>query len=243
MSALAALQRRFAADVRGQHGAVSALVTDGPNCGREALLEVYRHAYGARLVESLGVDFAVTRRAMGDLGFDLAAADYIVAHPSRTPSIRWLGRQFAPFLSARDGAAGALAALEWTIGLAFDGADGPTVEPAALGLLDEAGWMALRLGFHPTVHRLGLSHAADDEIGRDAPALPAALAAARALVVWRHGLDVQFRALEADEAALLDGARAGTAFGDLLDRLDLAPEHAVLLLAQWCAAGMVSTLR
>lgn len=244
MIALADLQRRFAADLRGRHGAASDLVLDGPRAGRDRLLGVYRHAYGARLVEALGIDFAVTRRALGEVRFAAAAGDYVAAHPSRHPSIRWLGRHFAGFLTARDGGAGALAALEWAIGLAFDGAGAAPVEPAALGRLDEAGWLALRLAFHPTLQRLDLGFAADEEIGAEAPALPAPLGTPRALVVWRAGLEVQFRALDADEAALLDGALAGTAFGELLERLDgrVAPDRAVLLLAQWCAAGMVAAL-
>ena len=87
------------------HGddAVLATLTDGAREKREALFEVYRHAYGSRLVEAMAKEHEVLHGFLGDDTFAEVANAYIAAHPSRHPSIRWISRLPAR-VPARDGA-------------------------------------------------------------------------------------------------------------------------------------------
>ncbi len=60
------------------------------------------------------------------------------------------------------------------------------------------------------------------------------------------GLASYFRSLDATEAAALDAARGGWAFGELCERLCTelgeaeAPARAAALLRDWVAAGLIS---
>ncbi|WP_163367521.1 HvfC/BufC N-terminal domain-containing protein, partial [Klebsiella aerogenes] len=62
-------------------------------------LQVYRHAYRARLAEALADNYTVLARALGDEAFDALAQAYLAAHPSRHPSIRWFGAALADFMA------------------------------------------------------------------------------------------------------------------------------------------------
>lgn len=243
MTALADLQRGFTRDVLGTPGAISPQICDSARTDRETLLGVYRYAYGARLVEALGKDFPATAALMGSDGFAAAARAYIAAHPSRLPSIRWLGAEFAGHLAIQGRTeAGDLAAFEWALGLAFDGGNAETVGPEALAALAPEAWESLRLQFHPTVQGLDLSHAVHEswrdwrEMGKITPA-PAAPVA---LMIWRRNLEVQYRAMEPGEARLFRRLCDGLDFAAALD--DTLPNQAVAWLAGWCAGGLVGGL-
>jgi hypothetical protein len=243
MTALVELQRGFARDVLGTPGAISPQICDSARTDRETLLGVYRYAYGARLVEALGKDFPATAAQMGSDGFAAAARAYIAAHPSHRPSIRWLGADFAGHLAIQGRTeASDLAAFEWALGLAFDGGNAETVGPEALAALAPEAWESLRLRFHPTVQGLDLAHAAHlpwrdwRETGQitSIPGVPTAL------MIWRRGLEVQYRALVPGEAMLFQRLREGLGFAAALEDID--PGQAVAWLAGWCAGGLIAGL-
>ncbi len=246
MTVLANLQRRFARDLRGDTGAIRDAIADGPSAGRDELIGVYRHAYGARLAEALANDFPATAACLGQAAFGAAAHAYIAAHPSRHPSIRWLGAHFAAHLAARGQApVGELAAFEWALGLAFDGSDADPAMPEHLAALPPEAWEKLRPCFHPTAQRVTQRFAAAaawkawremGEITETPPPLPAPLP----FIVWRSGLEVQYREMAGGEEILFDRIAGGLRFAEALDGLD--PGQAVAWLAGWCAAVLVREL-
>ena len=67
--------------------------------GRCARLEIYQHAYRARLIDALVDNYPALHRALGDEAFEDLAAAYIAARPSRYRSIRWFGDGLADFVA------------------------------------------------------------------------------------------------------------------------------------------------
>jgi len=247
MSALARLQRTIAADLLGHApAAIESLIRDGARADRATLAGVYRHAYGARLVEVLEIEFPGTRGLMGPDAFAAAARAYVGRHPSRHASVRWLGRSFADDLAeSADRAAAEMAAFEWALGLAFDAEPGSRVDVAELAALPAEAWEGLRADVQPglsvielchPVHDLWPAAKAGEMVERPAP-LPAPLA----LAVWRLGLEPQYRPLQPGEDHLLAAFRAGASFGEALGPLD--PGQALTWFAGWCMTDMVSAIR
>ena len=171
-SVLRQQQQAFAAALLGQ----AAGTGTGTGTGTEALLRrgaagaapaiaVYCQAYTARLVGALRDNFEILARALGDAAFEALAHAYIVAHPSRQPSIRWFGDQLTVFmdqrLAADDGvvphpALADLARMDWALRGAFDAADAPVITRGALAALPPDDWPGLRLVLHPSVRQLAL---------------------------------------------------------------------------------------
>ena len=91
---LGAQQHQLAAAIRDGADAAGLLAGDYATG-----LEVYRHAYRARLASALADNYTVLSRALGDEGFDALAQAYVTARPSRHPSIRWFGHELAGFMA------------------------------------------------------------------------------------------------------------------------------------------------
>lgn len=225
--------------------------------GREPLLRIYQHAYRARLIAALRDNFGVLPRAMGDAAFDALAWAYVQAHPSRQPSIRWLGEQLPEFMAQRPElvphpALIDLARMEWALRSAFDAPDATPLRAEALAAVAADDWPALVLRFHPSLQLLtlqwqvepawrALHDAADHEPELDAPA-----ATEHALLVWRPKLETRWRsAHSALEAQLLQAALAGQSFGALCELAAAllgegqAAAAAVDALRQWVGEGLL----
>jgi hypothetical protein len=231
--------------------------------GGAARLDVYRHAYRARLVGALRDNFEVLVRALGDDAFDALAEAYVAAHPSGQPSIRWFGHRLAAFMdrSAVDddglvahAALADLARMDWALRGAFDAADGPVIGRDALAAVPAAAWPALRLQLHPSVRCVPLQwavepawHVLREQADGVEPELPAPAPLAHSLLVWRRGLETQWRSLADAEAELLQALADGDDFGALCERAaglvddaDQAVPLVVGALQQWLADGLVS---
>ncbi|WP_284616212.1 HvfC/BufC N-terminal domain-containing protein [Aquabacterium humicola] len=264
MNGLRETQRAFAAAV-ADGAEPGALLADDPRGGPPALF-AYRHAYAARLVDALRDNHEVLARALGDEGFETLARAYLAAHPSRTPSIRWFGHRLAEFMAASLDAEDSLvphpafvdlARMDWALRTAFDAADAPLLDRAALAAVAPGDWPALRFTLHPAVQRLPLDWAveaawrvlreADPESG-DEPELPAPEAAPHTLLAWRQGPETLWRSLASDEAALLQALADGADFATLCEHAvgfvdeDAAPAHVAGLLARWLDDGLLSGL-
>lgn len=247
MSALRDLQQCFARDLLGGAPVIEDMVEDAARASRRTMADVYRHAYGGRLVDVLAADFPVTHALMGAAEFAAAARAYVARHPSRAPSIRWLGRHLAGDLRDHGHAAGgAMAAFEWALGLAFDAAPGGTVTVETLAGLTPEQWEGLVPVFQPGFSDIAVDHAVHDgwaafQAGQppDAPALEAPVR----LLIWRFDLDVRYRVATAAEGALLDALGNGAGFGAALGESTLEPQTAIELLASWCHSGIVAALR
>lgn len=252
---LEALQADFIDHLQGAPSRMASAVAEGGRIGVERRLAIYRNAYGARLVEALRDSFGHTLRYLGDEGFDAMARGYLAEHPSTHPNLRWFGGRFAEWLTATcpdDPDIGELAALDWALRLAFDGADAPPLALDALAALPPEAWATVRLVWHPTCRRLALQHntlAIWQALDQDrAPPAAERLAAPTRLLVWRREQQPHFRSLGDFEAAAIDRLLAGAGFAATCEALqaefpdlDTVPETGALL-RRWIDEGLLGGL-
>ena len=272
-SALRQQQQAFAAAVLGANS--TDLLRPSPQ-GGPAPVEVYRQAYTARLTGALRDNFEILALALGDAGFDALAGAYLQAQPSCQPSIRWFGHALVAFmdqrLAADDGlvphpALADLARMDWALRGAFDAADAPVIDHATLAGIAPDDWPALVLQLHPSVRQLPLQWAVEpawhalrsasdlaastavSEADAAEPELPAPEALPHSLLVWRKGLDTQWRSLAEAEACLLQAVAEGASFAALCEQAlnqveqpDQALPLVVAALQQWLADGLISAV-
>lgn len=239
MAELAALQRRFYDRVVGG-GEGEGLVASGD-------LDIYAQMYGARLVDALTGDYPKLRAALGEDAFLDVVNAYLRAHPPRSFTLRDCGLHLPAWLADHATAwAGDLAALERARIEVFDGPDAAPLErDEVIALGDALPELALR--WVPAHQVVAIGHAIDDlwsAIEDDEPH-PAPQEEVRAILVWRRGLDVKHRTLDADEATLAATLATGATFAALCDQLgslhgDGAAPRAVELLLRWLAGEAVS---
>lgn len=229
------------------NAALSSLI-DGDR--HDERLRVYGDAYQLRLIDVLANDFPVLRALVGETMFDTLASGYLRTHPSRHPSVRHFGRDFATWLGRHEHPSTwvALAHFEWMQGEVFDAADATAISMEDVAALPADAWPGLRLELHPAIRHL---HAADC-----IPAIVEAHHAGRPLpptnggdqlhwLLWRDDFRVHWRRLDADEAALLGMTGDGATFAELCSRLATSlPEseaalRAIGLLKRWITDGLV----
>jgi hypothetical protein len=280
-------------------------------------LDIYANMYFFRLLDCLKEDFPRLAAALGEGRFHNLATDYLLAHPSGNPSLRYLGQRLPGFLAghtlARESPCLAdLARLEWDRADLFDAADSlalgredvarlaaahggdlplRTVEAFRLLRLEHdapALWRELRdreegiSGSAPRPGEAPSAASAPDGIGADAESAPAgggagAANAARlgeepggrceaghvhdgrpapplpqqrrrktAARVWRRGFTVFHRAIDDEEADLLELVAEGTVLSRVAQRLGAgrsqarATEAVGRLLQAWLDAGILA---
>jgi hypothetical protein len=222
-------------------GGLERAIAGDARLGAAGRLGVYADMYRLRLRAALAATFPHTALLLGDAGFAAIADGYFAAHPSRAPSLRDAGAAFPGFLDARAaGWAADLARLEWARHDVFDAADQPLLDVAAVQARGPAGVAALPLRLIAAHRRVAVAHAAEVgwralQRGED-PGVPPP--APRVLLVWREGVQVFHRAVDALEARVLAGAAAGTTFAALCEEVS-EPEQAAQLLARWLGDGLL----
>jgi hypothetical protein len=264
VSALQAQLQAFAAAVLAPRPAAIDQLRKGP-AGGAARLDVYHHAYRARLLAALRDNHETLARAMGDEAFEALGLAYVAAHPSQLASIRWFGHRLAEFMQGcvvtdnglvPHPALADLARMDWALRSAFDAADGPVLTREHLAGLRAVQWPSLCFKLHDTAQRLWLQWAVEPawaalqaQAPGDERALPAPAPHAHWLLVWRRGLQTQWRSLPEHEAALLQGLMQGESFAELCERavawVDDAHQAAPLAvgcLQQWLDEGLLSDL-
>jgi len=224
-------------------------------------LDVYANMYFFRILDVLRGDYPKVLAVIGDDAFHNLTTDYLQAHPSRHPSLRFVGAALPAFLRAHALSEARpwlheLAALEWARVDVFDRADTATLTEAAVHAVsaDDFGSIALApiaaLELLPTAFAVG-------ETWRDvederSPTPPRAAPDGQALLVWRRGITVYHRVaspFEHQALRLFLGAR--TTFGALCAALadgtvgpprtdDQAAIDAVELLSQWLADELLA---
>jgi hypothetical protein len=214
-------------------------------------LEVYRHMYRARLTEALESQFPRLAALLGT-GFAELATAFVDDEPSIHPSLRELGRPLPAWLAARRPGVSALASLaqlEWARTDVFDLADDAVLTLDAL-----RAWPGERFAELPlrlvTAHRLVALTAGTAELwqavgaGATEPLGPYG-DTDEAVVVWRDGIAVYHRVVDADERAALEKLAPGTSFGAICEWLserhggDAAVRRAFAWLSTWAADGLL----
>jgi len=252
-------QRQLAAAIRDGGDATGLLAGD-----HAIGLEVYRHAYRARLVAALTDNYTVLARALGDEAFEALGQAYLAARPSQHPSIRWFGHELAEFMAAADddlvphASLVDFARMDWALRGAFDAAEAPPLDPATLAALSPDDWAGLVLHLQPSAQRAALTHAIepawrvlrewDPESGDDQPELPEPVPHEHTLLAWRQAGETRWRSLEPLEAALLEGVAAGAPFAWLCERAaaqlgdpEAAAPAVIGTLQRWLADGLLQS--
>ena len=143
---LAELQRRFFELITGAESVTAELAARGVPAGEaegvaRALavadargsaierLDVYANMYFFRILDALRADYPKVLAVIGDEAFHDLATGYLLAHPSRHPSLRFVGAALPGFVAEHRLAKerpwlGELAALEWARVDVFERAEG-----------------------------------------------------------------------------------------------------------------------
>jgi hypothetical protein len=198
-------------------------------------LEIYNRQYWWRLMASLTEDFPGLQAILGNRRFEALCKAYLTEHPSRSFTLRNLGRELEPWLRKNPQWAGSRQAmaldmlrLEWADIDAFDGA---AFEPLKSQDVAKSAGAKLRLSLQPYLHLLKLNYPVDSlvleikKFNDDTEFLSNAFrerrkrkrvsAVARLkpktifLAVHRVDYSVYFRRMSAEEYALLVALRKG----------------------------------
>src|SRR4051812_23865491 len=154
MSTFARLQDEFQRGILSGDDAVLREFLDSPKEKREVLFGVYRHAYGARLVEALRHDHGLLQLYLGDETFDAMGHAYLAANPSHHPNLRWFSKARREFLKPPEPyrphpVLADLAALEKALNDAFDAAEAPVLTVADIAGFAPDTWSTLKFTPHP----------------------------------------------------------------------------------------------
>lgn len=215
---------------------------DGRAAGRR--FAVYRNNVVVGLVDALAARFPVVAALVGDDFFRAMAAVFARAEPPRSPLLFRYGDGFPAFIedfppAAAIGYLADVARLEWAMGEAAVAADAPALGRGDLAALSPEVLLTAPLALHPSLRC----------VASPWPILAlwrAHLPGARPPEVWPEGgetvLVLRDRgdrivtvALNAGEAACLDGLRAGASFG-------AAAEAGLAVAADFDAGGFLLTL-
>lgn len=251
---LAEMERLFQDGLLGRSRAILPQVHGNARENAETMFGVYRNAYWSRLVESLGIDFPGLKALAGAEGFDRLARAYIAGHPSVTPSIRWAGRLLAEFLATEapyrdDPWFADMARFDWALAYAFDAVDAPAAGLSELAAVPPEFWGGIKLLLHPTLDLFAVTTPVDEvrPLLLADPATDFDRGARRpgAMMVWRVGFDLKFRAIDAAEHGALTEVRSGASFGDICESLaaQMDANEAVMAAARmlrgWIEWGVV----
>jgi len=224
MSGLAQLQRDFSAYVLRDEAGIGKLIVGDQTVSLEQRVNVYRDGYRLRLIEVLTGDFPGLLHLLGSDDFDTLCRDYIDAHPSTHFNIRWFGGGLPAFLLSssqwsKRPAVAEMAALEWTLTLAFDAVDESIATMADAAALTPEQWPGMKLRMAAAIQRrqfvdnVGAIRRAIDR--EEMPPAVETFDAHRQWVVWRLDRGVYQRQMDTDEAAAFDGAAGGASFAEI----------------------------
>jgi hypothetical protein len=232
------------------------LLTRGPSLSALERLEIYRHAYHARLVECLADDYPVLKHAMGHAAFDRLCRAYIAHHPSKSPSLNYFGaimavfcRDEAPEPFGLRGFAADLAALEWAVVEVIHAPSAPPLTIEALDRMPADGWAAARLEPNTAFRLLRFEYPVNEYFqavrDRADPTVPNA--ALSATVVYRSGPTVWRMDLTPPMFEVLSALCTGETLGASLGRAENALAGAAPVeiaqrvthwFREWVASGL-----
>jgi Putative DNA-binding domain len=248
MPALRELQQAFGASLRSEDDdVIYRHIIDGGFTAAERL-RIYGNTCRSTLTETLRMTYPAVERLVGNEFFDMAAQQFIRAHPARTGYLNAYGDGFAGFLAALGPASAVpyladVARLEWALNVAANAVDAPALAPDALAALDPECHAMLRFEPHPSLGLLALVYPADqiaDAVlsGDDAAIGEIDLSGGPVwLAVHRGRAGVEAQRLERKAYDFISELCAGKPLGALVEA---APAHAARLLAEQLAKGRLA---
>jgi len=235
--------------------ALGRLVAEDARLSAAERLDIYAHMYFYRIHDVLWEYLPRTAALLGEDRFWNLLTAYLQRHPSRHPSLRYVGQDLAAFV--REGQeAGApwladLIALEWARIDLVDRRDAEVLTLPMAQAWSVVALAALPLRLVPAASVLEVRWAVDDlwrdEASSEMLETVSAGESPRTLLVWRQGLEIFHRRAEVDEAKLLTALREGTTFGALCEAvadmndgpLEAAASRAFALVARWIGEGLL----
>jgi hypothetical protein len=190
---------------------------------RERRLSVYRTNTLNSLTDVLSAAYPVIRRIVGDRFFRGAARAFVESAPPVEPVLYRYGGDFQAFLAAFAPAADlpylpAVARLEWARIAAYFAADMPPLDPQRLAAVPPEALETVTFAAHPSVTVLDEAHPVFEIWRVNQPDIetvpPVDLTAPERGIVFRRGLDVTQRPLDAPSAAWLAALTAGQPLAD-----------------------------
>ena len=193
-------------------------------------VDIYREQYFLRHVGALREDFESLAALLGEDGFDALARAYLSAHPPTSFTLRDLGHALPAFVAERapwrdDALVADMARLEWAFVDAFDAADAPKIELAAIASMPEDAWPLARVRLHPSVQLVEMAHVAEDYrsqarklLAGEISELPRPEPGPRYIVVFRGSEKLKYIDVDRGAFALLAALRDGHALGDACER-------------------------
>ncbi len=126
-------------------------------------LDIYANMYFYRLLDCLAEDFPKTLAAVGPAHFHNLVTDYLLRHPSRHPSLRYLGQRLPEFIAAHPLLGdfpylADLARLEWMRADVFDAPDAAPLSRDALTRLPQERAGDARFSLVPAFALLRFDH-------------------------------------------------------------------------------------
>jgi hypothetical protein len=250
MPSLPELQRLFFGALHGETGpALLDTVLPSASLSAAARLDIYRGMYFWRLRGALAEDYPKLEKVLGEEAFSDLARHYLLAHPSRHPSLRHLGAALPGFLADRQGSeppwAADLAVLEWARVEAFDAPDATPLAADELRRVPADEWPALRFRLSPCVRVLACDWPVH-EPWRDPTGHGPAPRPTR-IRVWRQAGDVFHAPMDDLEGPAFAELAGGGTFADVCAALadtagSEAPRRAGEVLARWLQDGLIVAL-
>lgn len=252
------LQLRFASAIREGGKEIHKSIQSDDSGDAETRVGIYSDAYQLRLLEALETDFTGLHSLLGDEQFETLGRDYIAAHPSVFPSVRWFAGKLPEYLKqtpryAEQAVIIEMGEFEWAKCASFDAPDSEIFTIELLALISPELWGEMTFEFSPTVQRLDLR--------TNTPALWLAFEQESEVpeinteenptgwAMWRKQLDPHWRSLEVDEAWALDQAMQGANFAYICEGLCewVDPEHAAMravsFIKTWLTDEMISGIK
>jgi hypothetical protein len=215
-------------------------------------IAIYADAYFYRLLDCLKEDFPATLAVVGAEEFRDLVRSYLTRHPPTEPSIFYAGRHLAHFLRGhrireRWPFVADLACLERAVIEVFHGADAKVLLAGEMRSVGPAEWPELPVRTIPALQMFACEWRVGDvrravECGT-APGEPAHTPAT--LLVWRQGIEVYYRELEAPEYAALEVASKGANFAAVFEAfasqadVEDAPAQISRMLTRWLSDGLL----
>ena len=242
------IQEKLQAAILHGDKAILKDIKDNTKEQRETLLQVYQHAYGARLEEFLANDYPKTQSYLGENLFQKTAKAYYKNAPSTTPNARWFGQNFPAFCKKHTALKDKpeiteLAQLEHALNTAFDAKDAPPFTQNDLTKIAPEQWGQLTFIAHPSITRLSQHTNASDiwsALSKEKNPPPVTTREKpKELLIWRGDQRARFRPLAYDEAMIWDEAVKGANFANLCEMLGIywpeeeAPLKAATYLQSW----------
>lgn len=255
MSSFKSFQDDFQkAILKGDADPILGVIPDSPKESKETLLNVYQHAYSARLTEFLQSDYEKLYEYLGHDSFAAVAEKYAYEVPSNNPNGRWFGTKFPEYLAKtppcdEQPQAVELAELERALNDMFDAAEEPILKIEQLANVAAEDWGGLVFQLQPATCLLKFKTNAVEIWSAlhkgETPPQPNESGEPIYVLCYRQDRMSKFRILQEEEAILWNEAGKGTTFAGLCEigatygGEEEAPVRVATYLNGWIQTGLL----